>query len=174
MSNAQVAGEDVTGSGLPPDSGVNLKERDPHRMNQHLRLVFSDIFAEPEPGTFSFDKVWVLSFQIFTASKLWCYRILSFLCAIPAAICWGCGFGCLAFSQIWCYIPCIRACKTQTLCCKEVFVIIMNTFIGPIFGACGKVFSNIRIRHAKDGEMLEEFRNEIQGNGVGFESVKLT
>ena len=37
MSSAQVGGHDA-GSGIPPESGVDVKERDPHRMNQHLRV----------------------------------------------------------------------------------------------------------------------------------------
>jgi len=145
-----VAGQEVKSSSVPLPTEIDLKDRDPYKMNQHLRLVFSDIIGEPEPGTFSFDKVWTLSFQLFTATKLWCYRILSLICAIPCAICWGICFACLSFCNIWMYVPCIKSCKIELYCFQQIFDLLMGTIVAPIFDAFGRCFSNIRVTMSKD------------------------
>jgi len=141
---ATVGGEEVHG-GVPQPDKINVVERDPEKMNQHLRLVFADVFAEPEPGTFSFDKVWVLSVQIFTAVKLWSYRILTLIFALPCALCWGISFGCMSFSHIWCCLPCLRACRVNLHCSERAFGLIMDSFVKPIFDATGRVFSHVRV-----------------------------
>jgi len=133
----------------PVEPPVDLKDRDPYGMNQHLRLVFSDIIGEPEPGTFSFDRVWILSYQTFTSTKLWCYRILTLLCAIPAAICWGMHFACLSFCNIWCFVPCIKACNIKMACLQKIYGAIMGAFIGPLFDAIGRCLGHIRVTTIK-------------------------
>ena len=34
----RVAGEEVKDNGMPPSSDIDIKERDPYQMNQHLRV----------------------------------------------------------------------------------------------------------------------------------------
>lgn len=46
------------------------------------------MFAEPE-GMHSWDPVWRYSYLTFFNSKFWCYRLITLLCAVPAAILWG-------------------------------------------------------------------------------------
>ncbi|CAH2312584.1 caveolin 3 [Pelobates cultripes] len=39
---------------------LDMENRDPNNMNEHVRVLFEDTFGEPE-GTHSIDGVWVLS-----------------------------------------------------------------------------------------------------------------
>ncbi|XP_014664738.1 PREDICTED: caveolin-1-like [Priapulus caudatus] len=51
------------------DTVLDIHERDPNMINQYAKTLFGDIFAEPEPTTFSFDAIWRLSFTVFTVSE---------------------------------------------------------------------------------------------------------
>ena len=91
------------------------------------QVAFEEVFAEPHPSIFSFDKIWGLSYTVFTGSKLWCYRITTAILGLPAACCWGCTFACISFTHIWCCVPgmkaifinlrCIKVCKNLSSIC---------------------------------------------------------
>ncbi|KAH0628804.1 hypothetical protein JD844_010352 [Phrynosoma platyrhinos] len=81
---------------IPP----KVDSRDPHGINQHLKLEFSDILGEPSSFR-SFDRVWTWSDIIFESSRLWCYRIISLLCAVPVSLLSGFLFACLGCFHIW-------------------------------------------------------------------------
>lgn len=132
-----------------PDTPEGIKDRDPHGINQHLRLVFSDVVAEPEESTFSFDQVWVLSCRLFTSSKLWCYRILTLLFAIPAAICWGVTFAFVSFCNIWCYVPCLRAFSADLVCLQKLYGPLLRALVVPLCEAVGRCFSHIHVTSVK-------------------------
>lgn len=142
-----VGGEDVK---MDVPEEVDMVNRDPNNINSHLKTTFLDIFAEPEPTTFSFDAVWQYSYVVFTMSKLWCYRITSLICALPAALCWGCTYACASFATIWCCVPCVRCLHLQLHCVKQVFGICLGTFVAPCYEAIGRVFSQIHITMRKE------------------------
>ncbi|KAL5015244.1 hypothetical protein ScPMuIL_009514 [Solemya velum] len=108
-------------------------------------VTFEEIIAEPHPTIFSFDKVWILSYKVFTNTKLWCYRITTLICAIPLSIFWGIYFACLAFCTIWCCVPCVKAYSIEFHCVRQFWETILNTFLRPCYEACGYIFYNIRI-----------------------------
>ncbi|XP_013403000.1 caveolin-3 [Lingula anatina] len=140
---ATVAGEEVKVT-LGPDD-IDIMNRDPDEINQHLKVTFSDIFAEPHPTIFSFDKVWVLSYQAFTATQLWCYRILSLICGLPCAVCWGIEFACISFCNIWVCVPYVKAFYISLHCIRKIFEPFMDTFVAPCYLAMGKIFSSIKV-----------------------------
>ncbi|KAK3701728.1 hypothetical protein QZH41_018890, partial [Actinostola sp. cb2023] len=105
---------------------LNLGDRDPTQMNDHVRVFYQDVFAEPE-GTHSIDGIWKTSFSSFVTTKYWCYRILTAIFGIPTAILCGCYFACLSFDYIWCIMPCLRGYLIELQCleclpfCREGF-----------------------------------------------------
>jgi len=151
---------------------MSLNDRDPKGLQNALKevLVFSDIIGEPEPGTYSFDRIWIWSYQAFTSSKLWCYRILTLLFAIPAAVCWGLSFACLSFCHIWCCVPCIKSCNIKMLCLQKVYAAIMGAFIAPLFDAIGRCLSHIRVTSIKGPD--EEHHVSHHGGGK-FEIIHM-
>uniref|UniRef100_A0A1I8GQY0 Caveolin n=1 Tax=Macrostomum lignano TaxID=282301 RepID=A0A1I8GQY0_9PLAT len=122
---------------------IDLVNRDPDLINQHLKVQFEDIIAEPDPTVFSFDNVWTCSFKVFTSTKLWCYRIISLICAIPAAICWGIEFAMLSFCTIWCWQPSLKAFDISLWYTRRIYEILLKVFVEPCFHAFGKCLSHI-------------------------------
>ncbi|PAA74407.1 hypothetical protein BOX15_Mlig003677g1 [Macrostomum lignano] len=146
----QVAGDQV-GVELEK-SDISLTKRDPKNINQHLTAIqFEDIIAEPDPTVFSFDSVWTISYKVFTTTKLWCYRISSLICAIPAAICWGIEFACLSFCTIWCWQPSIKAYEISLWYTSRIYEVLLKAFMEPCFHAIGKMFSHIVVNVRQSG-----------------------
>lgn len=130
--------------------GVDCSDRDPNHINAHVKVRFNEIFAEPDEELHSFEKIWVLSFKIFTVTKIWCYRITSVILALPCAVCWGLHFACLAFCNIWCCIPCLKSYDVDLFCVRRVWEIFLGTFFGPCCESCGKCFSNVKVKVARE------------------------
>ncbi|ELT95614.1 hypothetical protein CAPTEDRAFT_133425 [Capitella teleta] len=127
-----------------------VMNRDAKRLNYYLiQIRFEDIIGEPDPEVYSLDKVWLISFKVFTVTKLWCYRITSVLFAIPCALIWGVWFACLAFCRIWCCVPCLRSYDIEFACVRRIIEITLQTCCAPCYEAIGRIFSGIRIRLEK-------------------------
>nr|KAG5711297.1 hypothetical protein BaRGS_005994 [Batillaria attramentaria] len=82
---------------------------------------------------------------VFRNTKLWCYRILTLLCAVPAGFVWGIQFACLACCTVWCCRPCIRAFDISLSCVKDFYTVFVMTFYRPCYEAMGFCFHNFRI-----------------------------
>ncbi|KAK7101895.1 caveolin-3-like [Littorina saxatilis] len=142
--NLNVGGEAVKGPD-PSETTIDIIDRDPANMNAHLKVSFEEIFAEPHPTIFSFDGVWTTSYTVFRNTKIWCYRISTLLCAVPAAFVWGIYFALLACCSIWCCRPCTRAFEMELQCFKGFYAAIIGTFVRPCYEAMGFLFYNFRI-----------------------------
>ncbi|XP_064632944.1 caveolin-3-like isoform X1 [Lineus longissimus] len=142
--NLQIQGEN-TGNPALDERNIDVNERDPQHINEHIKVTFEDIIAEPEPTTYSFDKVWVLSYKVFNSVNIWCYRILSLICAIPAMVLWGCNFACLSFCTVWCCRPCMKSFEIQLRFFQTIWTTLITAFCEPCYLAVGKIFYNIRI-----------------------------
>ncbi|KAK1801725.1 hypothetical protein P4O66_022359, partial [Electrophorus voltai] len=81
------------------NSLIYAESRDPFGVNSHLKVDFSDVLAEPA-STHSYDRVWVYSGIGFEAVRIWSYRCLTTLCAVPVSCLSGCLFALLAFLHI--------------------------------------------------------------------------
>ncbi|XP_076447948.1 caveolin-1-like [Babylonia areolata] len=131
---------------------VDLQDRDPNHLNTHLKLNFDDIFAEPNTSFISDDRVWTSSFKVYRCTNTVCYRILSFIFAVPATICWGVSFACLACCSIWCWHPCIRSLGVKmhyvNVCCS----LWVNACVRPIAEALCVCFNNIRVSHKNEAQ----------------------
>jgi len=147
----QVGGEDIKvdmeGSG---EREIDIHERDPTDMNGHIKVRFQDIIAEPDTEVFSFDKVWTLSYTVFTQTKIWCYRITSLILALPLAVCWGVYFACLSFCTAWVCVPCLKTCGIECHCFRQCYQMIFSAFLDPFFDAIGRCFRQMRVHIVKE------------------------
>merc|ERR1712226_122122 len=119
---------------------ADLGNRDPNNLNDHLKVTYEECIGEPE-HTKSIDCVWKFSYKCFNMCKTLCYIILTVLCGIPHAICWGCTFACLAFRHIWQVMPCIRCYSIQMAVQKKCNVIVCDSVFTPACEACGSMFN---------------------------------
>ncbi|KAK7496223.1 hypothetical protein BaRGS_00012633 [Batillaria attramentaria] len=124
---------------------VDLVNRDPNSINDHVQVAFEDIIAEPD-GAHSPDCVWKLAHTCFSCSRNVCYSIAAIFCGCPLAICWGCEFAGLAFNHVWLYTPCYRAFVMDCGMCQKFFGTCLQCCFGPICETCGLFFSNIVVK----------------------------
>ena len=110
------------------------------------QVTFEDCFAEPE-GAHSADCVWKCAYKCFEGGKNLAYMILTFLCAIPAALYWGCLFAKVAFTHIWCLTPGLALLEINCGVMKKLFTIIMECLIGPCCATMGLFFSNVKVEN---------------------------
>merc|ERR1719336_2883557 len=82
-----------------PSNGLDLAQRDPNNLNEHLQVMWDDVFGEPE-GVRSADCAWQCSHKCFHGTRSCCYLSLTTIFA-----------PCLAFQHIWCLGPCLRTWK---------------------------------------------------------------
>ncbi|KAJ6654547.1 hypothetical protein lerEdw1_006854 [Lerista edwardsae] len=129
---------------IPP----KVDPRDPREINQHLKLEFSDILAEPSSFR-SFDRVWTWSDIVFESSRLWCYRIISLLCAVPVSLFSGFLFACLGCLHIWCVMPCIQLCTMAMPPVRTLWASILDVAIAPLFASLGRCCSAIYLTIAQ-------------------------
>ncbi|KAK7496229.1 hypothetical protein BaRGS_00012639 [Batillaria attramentaria] len=129
------------------DVEVDLINRDPNNLNDHIKVAFEDVLAEPE-GAHSIDCVWRNSYKCFNCSKGCCYNVLAILCGIPLALCWGCEFAVITFQHVWQITPCLRAFMINCGCAQKFFGTCLQCCLGPIMETCGLCFSNIVVKNS--------------------------
>jgi hypothetical protein len=147
--NLSVGGDTVQTNDVTKGETIDVVERDPTRMNDHVKVTFEEVFAEPHPTVFAFDGVWTTSYKTFTNTKLWCYRISTLLCAVPLSIIWGIYFALLACCTIWCCRPCIKCYEIKMSCFRGFLQAVLDSICRPCYESFGYLFYNIRIRMIK-------------------------
>lgn len=65
-----------------------------------VEVTFEDVIAEPS-SVQSFDKVWLWSHALFEVSRLWSYRLISLLLALPVSLAAGLLFAVVSCLHIW-------------------------------------------------------------------------
>ncbi|KAJ8301726.1 hypothetical protein KUTeg_020713 [Tegillarca granosa] len=143
---------DKTAPPVVEPKNINLNDRDPNYLNDIVKfysIEFEDAFAEPE-GTHSFDAVWKTSYRVFSGTKLWCYRLLTAVFAVPCAFCWGLHFACAIFDYIWTVQPLVRCCTIAIKPISALWKLLVVSFIDPLFESIGKLFSSIIINFKRE------------------------
>ncbi|KAG8554361.1 hypothetical protein GDO81_003771 [Engystomops pustulosus] len=125
-----------------------LDTRDPRGINKHLKVDFSDVLAEPD-SFHSFDKVWTWSDILFESSKLWCYRVISLLCAVPVSLISGILFALLGCIHIWCAMPCIQLCNICMPPIRTLWASILDVCLAPLCTSVGRCCGFIYVNVAK-------------------------
>lgn len=136
--------------------GLNYgkNERDPKDLHDNLKVEFTDVIAEPA-GTISFDPIWSASFKSYKSSRSFCYKFMTLVLGIPIALFWGLYFALLAFINIWCMVPAVKACTIQMGFIEKIWGMIIGTIFDPLFESVGHIFSNIRINNINNGQPIE-------------------
>ncbi|XP_063072712.1 caveolin-2-like [Engraulis encrasicolus] len=142
---APVPKEPITPANMRPP----MIDRDPRGVNKCLKVNFEDVIAEP-PSVRSFDKVWVGSHTMFEVSRLWFYRIISLLLAIPVSLVAGILFAILSCLHIWLIMPCVQLCLINMHWIKVLWASVLDIVIGPLCSSLGKCCGTINIHIAKD------------------------
>ncbi|XDV45812.1 hypothetical protein PO909_013839 [Leuciscus waleckii] len=127
-------------SSTPPLAHVEI--RDPYGVNKQLKVN--------PASTHSYDRVWVYSGIAFESTRLWGYRCLTALCAVPLSCLCGCLFALLACMHIWCVMPCIQVCHTCLPCVRSLWMSVVNIFITPFCTSVARCCSGIYVTVSKE------------------------
>ncbi|XP_015126089.1 caveolin-3 isoform X1 [Diachasma alloeum] len=144
-----------------PSSSVNsivdLEDRDPNGLNEHLQVMWEDVIGEPD-GIRSPECAWRLSGHCFRLSRGCCYIFLSILIAPIVALFLGFTFACLSFQHIWCIAPCLRVWKISCAATRAFFTGFTHALVRPCTESIGYLFHNVRIHNQKlpDGPQLKD------------------
>ncbi|XP_076468955.1 caveolin-1-like [Babylonia areolata] len=122
---------------------LDLVNRDHNSINDHLKVSFEDVLAEPE-GAHSMDCVWSNSYRCFTCWRDVCYTIHTLLCGVCLAMEWGCQFAYIAFSHIWCITPFFKVLELNCGCLQKVYGMCVHCCLDPCCEACGLLFGAFR------------------------------
>ncbi|XP_012676056.2 caveolin-2 isoform X2 [Clupea harengus] len=136
-------------SASPQPSFTHIDIRDPYGVNKHLKVEFSDILAEPI-STHTYDGVWVYSGIGFESARIWGYRCLTLLCAVPVSLLSGCLFALLACLHIWCVMPCIEVCHICLPCVRSIWMSVVNIFITPFCESVSRCCTGVYVSLSKD------------------------
>ncbi|XP_059188478.1 uncharacterized protein cav4b [Centropristis striata] len=127
-----------------PTPSLSLVNRDPHGINQHLQVEVSDVLAEPATPR-SIDRVWLYSVGGFEKTRIWTYRCLSLLLAVPFALLCGIFLAVLACLHVWFVVPCIQLSNTFLPCLRSLCLCAVNVFISPFCTSLALCCSQIAI-----------------------------
>ncbi|XP_060063832.1 caveolin-1-like [Ylistrum balloti] len=119
---------------------IDLVNRDPNNINDHLRVTFEDILAEPE-GAHSLDCVWKCSHRCFTCWKDLCYYIMTTLCAICIAAEWGCEFAYVSFVHVWYVTPLFKLLEINCACLQKLYGMCIHCCMDPFCEAMSIIFT---------------------------------
>jgi len=123
-------------------AGLDLNTRDSNSISTEIDLDFDDVLAEPL-AAHGFDPVWRLAFILFTNTKVWIYKIVSAIIAIPLAILWGVIFSIITILYVWLIRPLLRIIELFLAIFKKFLVTLMGATVAPVCEALGGVFSKI-------------------------------
>ncbi|KAG5836033.1 hypothetical protein ANANG_G00250320 [Anguilla anguilla] len=133
----------------PYPSLSQLESRDPYGVNQHLKVEFSDVLAEPA-SPHSCDRVWVYSGIGFESARIWSYRCLTLLLAVPVSLLSGCLFAWLACLHIWCVMPCVQVFHSCLPWVRTLWFSVINIFLGPLCESVSRCCSGLYVTLSKE------------------------
>lgn len=109
---------------------MDMDNRDPNDLNEHLKIQWEDLIGEPEGNSRSIDCTWRCSRGCFQCTNRCCYILLTTLISPCYAFCLGLNYACLAFQMIWSWGPCLKQ--------MEIFCGFYNRALRICLdGACG-------------------------------------
>ncbi|XP_064606149.1 caveolin-1-like [Liolophura sinensis] len=123
----------------PATDEVDLINRDPNGINDHIAVAFEDVLGEPD-GVRSVDCVWRWSYKCFNLWKNLCYRISTLLCGICIAMSWGCEFAQIAMLHVWYITPLMKVLEINCGCSKKLYGLCINCCLDPLCESCGLIF----------------------------------
>ncbi|XP_037535274.1 caveolin-2 [Nematolebias whitei] len=131
------------------DTKPLITARDPRGINDCLKVTFEDVIAEPV-SVRSGDRVWIWSHALFEVCKVWIYRIVSVLLAIPMSVLSGLLFAILNCFHVWLVSPCIQCVFIGTRWLQSVWSIVLGVFMTPLLLSAGKCYRGFSVHVAKE------------------------
>ncbi|CAG5980333.1 unnamed protein product [Menidia menidia] len=131
------------------DTKPLINIRDPRGINDCLKVTFEDVIAEPV-SVRSGDRVWIWSNALFEVSRVWIYRIVTVLLAIPMSVLSGFVFAILSCFHIWMIGPCIRCVRVGTHWLQSLWSILLDVIVGPFLRSAERCFGSFSIHLAKE------------------------
>jgi len=125
-------------------SGLDMITRDKRGINMEIDLDFDDVLAEPSTAH-GFDPVWRLSFVLFSQTKLWVYRIISAVIAIPLSLLWAVIFSLLSVSYVWVVRPILRIVEMFLAILRRFWISLLQATLEPLCDAIGAVFGSLKL-----------------------------
>ncbi|KRZ68853.1 Caveolin-1, partial [Trichinella papuae] len=116
--------------------GINMLDRDEKQLNEHIKLNFEDILAEPD-GYHSWDWVWRGTYHTFNTLRRFIYRFLALLFAVPCAIVWAMLFALLTSINVWILTPLAIAISIPAVWLAKTWNFIIRSLLDPFFKSCG-------------------------------------
>uniref|UniRef100_A0A8C7CEM9 Caveolin n=2 Tax=Oncorhynchus kisutch TaxID=8019 RepID=A0A8C7CEM9_ONCKI len=127
------------------DTKPLLNERDPRGVNECLKVSFEDVIAEPA-SVRSGDRVWIWSNALFEVTRVWIYRIVTVLLAVPVSIITGLIFAILSFLHIWFFSPFVHHILIITYWLQSLWSIVLDIGVRPFLTSAAKCYDGIRLR----------------------------
>ncbi|XP_066526150.1 caveolin-2 [Hoplias malabaricus] len=127
------------------DTRPLLNERDPRQINECLKVSFEDVIAEPV-SVRSGDRVWIWSNALFEVSRVWFYRIVTAVLAVPLSIIAGILFAILSCFHIWLFSPCVKVILINTGWLETLWSSVLEIIILPFFQSVAKSCRGISVR----------------------------
>ncbi|KAM8756609.1 caveolin-2 [Acanthopagrus schlegelii] len=131
------------------DTKPLINVRDPRGINDCLKVTFEDVIAEPPPVR-SGDRVWIWSHALFEVSRVWIYRIVTVLLAVPVSIISGVLFAIFSCFHIWMVGPCVQCLSIGTRWLQNLWNIVLDVIVRPVFLSAGKCCGGFSIHLAKE------------------------
>ncbi|XP_063072462.1 hydroxysteroid dehydrogenase-like protein 2 [Engraulis encrasicolus] len=126
-----------------------INERDPRQMNECLKLSFEDVIAEPE-SVRSGDRIWIWSNALFELARIWFYRIVTVLLAVPVSMVTGMLFGILSCLHIWFLTPCVKITLLNTPWLETLWSSVLDVFVLPLQRSAANCYGQIGVRIARE------------------------
>ncbi|KAM4613827.1 caveolin-2 [Polymixia lowei] len=131
------------------DTKPLLNIRDPRGINDCLKVTFEDVIAEPV-AVRSGDRVWIWSNALFEVSRVWIYRIVTVLLAVPVSIISGLLFAVLSCLHIWMVRPCTQCVLVGTRWLQSLWNIVMDVFVRPFLTSAGRCCGGFSVHLARE------------------------
>ncbi|CAL8337247.1 unnamed protein product [Lota lota] len=131
------------------DTRPLINARDPRGINECLQVTFEDVIAEPVSAR-STDKVWFWSNALFEVCRLWVYRVVSLLLALPMAVLSGLLFAVLSCFHIWMVQPCTRCTLIGTRWLQSLWAVVLEVVARPLLTSAGRCCGGFSIHLADE------------------------
>ncbi|XP_032370021.1 caveolin-2 [Etheostoma spectabile] len=131
------------------DTKPLINVRDPRGINDCLKVTFEDVIAEPV-SVRSGDRVWTWSNALFEVSRVWIYRIVTVLLAIPISIISGLLFAILSCFHIWMVGPCSHCILIGARWLQSLWSIVLGVIVRPFLTSAGRCCGGFSIHLAKE------------------------
>ncbi|XP_034388182.1 caveolin-2 [Cyclopterus lumpus] len=131
------------------DTKPLINVRDPRGINDCLKVTFEDVIAEPV-SLRSGDRVWIWSHALFEVSRVWIYRVVTVLLAIPISIISGLLFAILSCLHIWIVGPCSHCVLIGAHWLQSLWSIVLGIVVRPFLTSAGRCCGGFSVHLARE------------------------